>query len=53
MEPWDHLDAFEASSMALSMEVDAVLVSMLPFEPWSRLSTDQGIFVGIPQFRHL
>ena len=28
--------------MALSIEVDAVLVSMLPFGPWSRFSTGKG-----------
>lgn len=40
MGPWNPLDAFEASAMALSIEVDAVLVSMLPFGPRSR-STDR------------
>ena len=28
--------------MAPSIEVDAVLVSMLPFGPWSRFSTGKG-----------
>ncbi|UVX34656.1 MAG: hypothetical protein [Namikivirus tsukuho] len=42
MGPWNHLEAFEASAMALGIEVDAVLAPMPPFGPWSRLSTGKG-----------
>lgn len=38
-EAWSHgirPDAFEAPSMALSIEEDTVWGSMLPFGPWSR-----------------
>nr|DAT45570.1 MAG TPA: hypothetical protein [Caudoviricetes sp.] len=42
MEPWDPLDAFESSSMALGIEEESVLVSMLPYGPWSRVPTDKG-----------
>lgn len=39
--------------MVLGKEEDTGFTSALPFGPWSRLPTGQGIFVGIPQFRHL
>lgn len=42
MEPWNPLDAFHVLSMALSIEVGDVLVSMLPYGPWSRFPTDKG-----------
>lgn len=47
MEPWNPFNAFQALSMALGIEVNAVLGSMLPFGPWTRFSTGQGMEGGV------